>query len=73
MALTPDEAERLEELGTEAIRDIEAADARMNKAAADLLAGAIRSGAYDAAEENAKAARRASRGILGELRQATGR
>lgn len=73
MTLTPDEAERLQELGTEAISDIERADARMNKAAADLAAGRIRTRAYDEVEQGAREARRASRGILGELRQATGR
>jgi hypothetical protein len=72
MALTPDEAERLQELGTEAIRDIEAANARVNRAARDLAAGRIRTRDYDEAEQVARAARRASRGILGELKRATG-
>jgi hypothetical protein len=72
MTRTPDEAERLEELGTEAIRDIEAADARMNRAARDLAAGRIRTRDYEETVTGAREARRASRGILGGLRRATG-
>lgn len=73
MTRTPDKAERLEELGTEAIRDIERADARMNQAARDLEAGRIRTRDYEETVTGAREARRGSRGILGELRQATGR
>ena len=62
--------EELAELATEAIRDIRAADARAEKAGADLLAGKIRSREYDAAESAAKQARRDSAGILGRLERA---
>jgi hypothetical protein len=62
--------EELAELGAEAIREIEAADARADQAGADLLAGKISSRDYDAAESASKQARRDSSGILGRLERA---
>jgi hypothetical protein len=64
--------EELAERGAEAIRDIEAADARMHRAAAALGNGG-RESDYNTARLAAKAARREAAPLAAEMERRTGR